>query len=65
MAEWVGAYAIPGKPFIIWAMMLTILPPCSFIQAWYTGREREREERREGGHFTTFPCECLQCSMDC
>ena len=49
MAEWVGAYAIPGKPFIIWAMMLTILPPCSFIQAWYTGREREREERREGG----------------
>ena len=52
MAEWEGAYAIPGKPFTISAMMLTILTPSSrHGTLGEREREREREEGREGGAF--------------
>ena len=51
MAEWGGgggggAYAIPGKPFTI-IISNDVDNTYTFIQAWYTGRERE--EGREGG----------------
>lgn len=36
MLEGGGAYAMPGKPFHISAIMLTITPPCCFIHAVYT-----------------------------